>query len=1016
MPNIQLYFLGTPQFRQNGNGIKITNAKGVALLTYLAAKRLPQTREQATTLLWPDSLPQAARKNLRNVLWHIRKTLGEDVVRDESGNLSLGEGVWVDLHAFEDTRPSAPADRLESAAALYQAPLSEGLTVLEAPAFELWLTTERERLARHYLRLLEGLIAAHRTAENWPGVISSARQALACDNLQEPMHQALMEAHARLGERAEALRQYDTLAVILNRELGVGPLPETDNLQRAILNGHIQAQKGSVVRAVVSKPPARQKAPRSKLPFVGRQAEHAKLDDALQQAAAGQNQIVLLTGELGIGKSRLWKEWSQKLPSSFTVLETRCLEATQSLPFAPLTRLFSQSSCINRLIQSSTPMSPIWLSELSRLFPDIKDYRPEVPAPVELPPEEERGRLFEAFTQVLHALNNDLLVLFIDDVHWVDRATLDWLVYLVDRTRHEPLLLVGAYRPSDAPTRLTHLAANWSREGLTQQVPLKRLTLHETSQLITALIGDTALVEALHAKSAGNPYFLIELSRAAPGDTPPALADLVRDRLNRLSGTGQQVVQAAAILEAELEFSILRRTSGRGEEETLNALDELLDAAILVETENGYDFNHPLVASVVRSGLSTARRQFLHKRAAEALEAAHSANLPPAAGSIAGHYEQARHVEQAASYAKMAGDHASSLVAVAEAVTFYRRAYRLDPLPAYQLDLSRALLLLPGGKVEARQTLQTALTRFESQNDAAGIVNACLSLAFSYLPSGEGDKIVEWVERALPHLENTADPEAEARAYFLLGAGGFRVGRSMREAETYLIEARNVAAEHQLSDVAMMSWFEAGNLNLQRGDFAAAQEAFEQSLKFGTVEQNIYQQAICYNNLGYTNLLAGNLEQARHFIDKGLNFADTYSLLMPRQYLYSSRGEIALAAGNLDQAEQWFTNAVNAAETFDNVVHAANIKANLALVERAKGNVDEALALLTTAKQTVADTMHLHLQTQIDLWLAELHLERGELLAARESLAQAQTRLTGRERKALLDWANRVQERLASET
>ena len=467
----------------------------------------------------------------------------------------------------------------------------------DAPEFDLWLASERERLEQAHLRALAELVDLYRAAGAWHDVISTARRALASDNLQEPMHRAIMEAHARLGERPEALRQYDTLRATLERELGVEPLPETEALRQAILAGSLQPPP-----AVPPRAPARRvmlgEAPRA--PYVGRAAELAALDAEKAIAAGGQPRVALLTGEVGIGKSRLWREWAATLPPDLPVLETRCLEATQGLPFAPLTELFSRPALLARLARADSPVSPLWLAEVARLVPELRARRPDLPPPAPLPVEEERRRVFEAFAQCAQAFGGRPLVFFLDDAHWADHATLDWLGYLVHRMREQALLLVVAYRPEDAPAALAHLVAGWGREGLTRRLSLARLTPAEAEALVGALGGDPALADRAQAQSAGNPYFLIELVQAGGADVPPALTELVRGRLDRLPDTARQVAQAAAVLEPDFDFPTLRRTSGRGEEETLDALDALLAAGALVERGGRYEFTHPFVAAVVR--------------------------------------------------------------------------------------------------------------------------------------------------------------------------------------------------------------------------------------------------------------------------------------------------------------------------------------------------------------------------------------------------------------------------------
>ncbi len=1007
MTNTQLYFLGPTQLKNDNQPLKLTNNKGIALLLYLAVKRDPQRREHVMDLLWPDSLPQSARKNMRNTLWQIRKTLGDEFIQVEADRLRLGQNVWLDLNPFEQlTLPSRNVSAIEEAVALYRAPLAEGLHILEAPTFELWLTGERERLNQHYLRLLEALVFNYQTDHKWRQVINTAQRALTNDNLQEPLYQALMKAYTHLGERHEALHIYETLQNILAQELGVTPLPATQNLRQTILEGHLPMP--DKLPNALEPPPTAPAHPPPTTPFVGRELEHQILDTALKAATNNQAQIVMLYGELGIGKSRLWQRWSSTLPHALAILETRCLDTTQSLPFAPLARLLSQSQCFERLFELSSPLSMTWLAELARFFPQIREHHPEIPLPAAVPPEEERRRLFEAFTQAFLALESLPFLLFIDDLHWADQTTLDWLLYLTDRLRHKPFLLVGTYRSSDAPARLKRMIANWNREGIIRHLPLQRLTLPEAKALITALGGDITLAQQLHTKSAGNPYFLIELNRVDPEDTPPELADLLNERLNHLPETAQQVMQAAAVLEAGFEFTTLRHTSGRGEEEILNATDALLKATLLAEKDGGYEFSHPLVATIVRDSLSLARRQFLNRRAAEALEATYTANLAPIAGRIAAHYHEANKPKKAAHYAALAGEHALDLSAFVEAADFYRQAFSWDPTPARKMALGWALFRLPGEGDNARDILEQAIIEFENLKDPAGVVEACLTLAFTFLPSGQGNKIITWVDHALPYLEVVTNPEAEARAHFLLGASGFRMGRPMREAESHFKAARQLATEHQLFEVAAMSWFESGNLLLHRGDFEQAQQAFQQSLTFVKNRKNIYQEAIGFNNLAYAHLLAGNIEQAKQHLKQGLSIADTYALLLPRQYLYSTYGEVALSTGQLDQAEQWFKKAISVAQQFDNAMHITNIQANLALLAQARGDLDQALTLLTTTHTSLEESLNPYLYTKIYLWLAELYLQRDEKSAAQKSLTQAEKRLTGTEQKGLKSWAKRI--------
>ena len=1017
MSKLRFNFLGPAEFMRTGQPVELSVAKAVALLAYLAVRATPQTRDHLTDLLWPDSLPDAARKNLRNMLWTIRKALEDDVLQPDTDRLALSDTVWVDVRVFEAALAPVPGahaldlDQLQQSVDLYRAPLLDGLILSGAPEFEIWLAAERERFGQLYLRAFEALIRSYRTAGRWSDVIATAQRSLAYDKLQEPVYRALMEAHARLGERPEALRHYDRLRTTLARELGVEPLPETETLREAILSSDLGPAEWPKTVA----PPRPRRAPEGERPprlhFVGRQAERAALDRELGLAASGRARVVLITGELGIGKSRLWEEWSASPLPGAIALDTRCLDTTQSLPFAPLTALFRREECFECLFESASPVSPVWLAELARLLPEIREHWPDIPAPVALPPEEERHRLFEAFTQVLHALQGQPLILFIDDLHWADSATLDWLLYLVDRLRHEPLLLVGAYRLDEASVQLVNLTARWNREGIASQLGVDRLTLEEATELIDALDGDVALVQGLHARSAGNPYFLLELSRGTPEGTPPGLAALVRARLERLPEAARQMLQAAAVLDTHVDYRTLRRTSGRGEEETLDALDVLLDAAVVIEREGRYQFAHPLVASVVRDDLSIARRSFLHRRAAESLEAVYAGQLAQVAGQLSRHYAGAGRPKQAAHHAEMAAERALELTATAETVAFYRQSFSLEPTPARRMGLGRALYM-QGDLERARETLCQALDEFQAAGDQSGAAHACLELAESYLPSGQGDQAIEWAKRALADLDIGVDPEAVARSHYLLGAGFVQTGGSLAEAESHLIKAAALAGENDLLEMSARSRFELGNLLAQRGELEAALDAFKKTIALAQAGGARFLEILGHNNLAYHAHLVGDLNTARQHIETGLALAEDRALFIPRQYLYSTRGEIALAEDKLDEADAWLARALVEAEKFDNQLQAANIRANLGLVVRSRGDLDEALLILDEAHRMLAAITAPHLAIQIHLWLAELHLQRGERAVAEEALAWAEAGLVGTERKGLQVWAERVRAEL----
>jgi DNA-binding SARP family transcriptional activator/tetratricopeptide (TPR) repeat protein len=1009
MSSPRLYFLGSPKFEADGAPVEMTSAKAVALLAFLAAARQPQPRERLLGLLWAESADEAARKNLRNLLWSIRKALGDNLVAGDDQQLVIDPSAWVDLWEFEKSDDASAA----SSAALYRGPFLQGLELKEAPDFEIWLTGERERLSQQYMRRVSTEVERLRVAGDWRGVIETASHALGHDELQEPLHRALMEAHGRLGERAEALRQYDALRATLARELGVNPLPETEALRTAILDGTIRPGPASATPLRPSPPPQPTRTAQSFIPFIGREAERHVLDQELQTAANGQVRIILLTGEVGIGKSRLWQEWSASVAPEITTLTTRCLVSTQALPFAPLVELFNNPTICQRLFTTPSPVSPIWLAEVTRLLPDLRESMPNLPAPATLPPEEERRRVFEAFTQCLIALSDQPLVLFVDDMHWADHATLDWLDYVVHRMREQRLMLVAAYRPEDASGHLVRLVTNWLREGLTERISLRRLVPAEMAALVVSQGRDPILTEQAQSLSGGNPYFLIEILRAPHAEIPPVLTELVRTRLDRLPDGARQVLQAASVLASPLDLDTLRRTSGRDEEETIQALDVLLGASILIEREGGYEFAHPLIPTIVQDGMSSARRAFIHRRAAQALQSTYAARLPQVAGQLANHYTQAGDAAHAARFAEMAAERALALAAANEAIDWYRRALASEPTPERQMGLGRVLLR----QVEleqARAAFEAALQEFEARGDRRGASRAALNISETLSPSGRFEEAREWISKGLTFARDEDDKESHVLAHMLLGSEQANDPRSRAEAEANLNEAARDAAESNMPGPAAQALFVLGNLRAESGDLPAALEAYKESIDFARAAGNDFQEVLGHNNYAYHALLLGDLPAAHEHIDAALAISESRALRLSLQHLYSTRGEIALAESRWDEAEEWFQRGLVEAEKNNNPREVANARANLGLAARGRGDLDAALLLIDTARVAAARLSDIYLQTKIDLHLTELYLERHEWTAAKQTLARAEARLAGSGHRRLEEWAQRLAAQPAS--
>jgi DNA-binding SARP family transcriptional activator len=951
MTRLTLNLLGPPRFERDGAPRTLMQAKGTALLLYLAMSRNAQPRERLVDLLWPESLPQAARKNMRNTLWAIGEALGDDLLEHSSGKLRLAPSVLVDVYGLEDgllLLESGSTTALETAAEAYRGPLADGLALHEAPEFEIWLQAERERLAGIYLRLLERIIALHRGAGAWQHVIVQAQRALAADPLREPIHLALIEGYVRLGQRTQAAQQYAALIDILKRELDVAPLPETTARYQALL--------ADVPLPPVELSPRRVRRVEPAVPFIGREAELAVLDDELSRAARGQARVALITGDLGMGKTQLWKTWVDTRAADAIILTAHALQTAEPVPFGPTLALFRQPGPAHAVIRPPSALAPIWLAELARLLPELATLWPNLPPPLALSHAEERARLLQALTEAVRLLAAPLLILAIDDLHWADPSTLDWLVYLIDQLRDAPLLVIATERPQDAPKRLVAIVAAWQRQGRLRQLPLAQLAKHEAGKLLAALgmPDNPAQAADLLRQSGGNPYFLIELQRTRGGVAPDGLAALVRARMQAtVPAHAMQVLQAAAVFGDGATFALLQATSGRGEEETLDALDALGAAAVLIAEDGVYRFVHPLVATIVRADLSPARRAFLHRRAAQALERAHAPHVEHVAGVLTEHYAAAGELPRAAQYAEQATDQAMKVGAFVEAAAYARRALEWGPTARRQLLLGEALM--PSGSAgQAQEQLEAALHGFEQAGDVIGMARACLALALIAIRASQPNVARGWLARmSVQHVE-ALDPALCVQALGV-AASVERQSQAYDAAAALLDQAEQLVRQHRLAALGWQIAFERGNQLADRGDLPAAVSAFAEALRLAQVSNNPVYAGLAYNNLAYHTLLVGDIEQAQLHVDAAVEVAERYALDFLWQYVWSTAGEIALSGGELDRAETAFERAFEAARTTDNRVHMANVRLNQALLAQARNETDRARELLEAARTVFGD-------------------------------------------------------------
>jgi DNA-binding SARP family transcriptional activator/pimeloyl-ACP methyl ester carboxylesterase len=666
MTRLRLDLLGGFEARlEPGSPLTFRTQKAQALLAYLA---LPpgqaHRRDKLAALLWGAMRDEQARTSLRQALYDLRKHLGSaaGALRTEAETVSLDStAVELDVATFTRIAGEGTPEALERAALLYRGDLLEGFSVDEEP-FEGWLMEERERLRELAMETLARLLAHQRKTGVLAAALRTARQLLALDRLQEPVHRTLMRLHAELGQRAAALRQYQHCVTVLHRELGVEPEAETKQLYQEILRR--RATGGPATAGPAAKPtsppllvPAGPDPQLAETPLVGRDAALAQVRAALEQAVAGSGRLVAILGETGIGKSRLAEELiAHATQRSSRILVGRAYESDQILLFGPFVDAFRAGE-IARDAAVLDALGLVRQAELSRLLPGV----------AAAPPAEQVDyrRLFECIVHLLQQLAaREPLLLVLEDLHWADELSLRLLAFLGRRVQTERILVVLTAREeelADSPMLRRTLQDLCQAQQLTP-LHLSALSQPETAALVRFLAPARAAtaVEALSQQvwtaTRGNPFMIVETMRglqegAAEGlALPQRVREVIGRRLERLAEGSRSLLSVAAVIGREFEFELLRRATGLEEDAAAQGVEELVRRRLLTAMGDRLDFTHHRIREVVYSDLPPWRRRHLHRRVAETIEAFCVDRLPDYWEALAEHFERGEGWAKAADY------------------------------------------------------------------------------------------------------------------------------------------------------------------------------------------------------------------------------------------------------------------------------------------------------------------------------------------------------------------------------
>jgi DNA-binding SARP family transcriptional activator/predicted ATPase len=777
MPTLHLRLLGDFSLRYNDQQVTSLNTTRLrSLLAYLVLHRdVPQQRQHLAFLFWPDATEAQARNNLRQLLHQLRQAF-PDVEHFLAADTHMLH--WhpvtpfhLDVAAFEQALTLADAATrrndqralqaaLEQADSLYRGELLPG-------CYDEWILPERDRLRQRYLQALEQLLRLSEARGDTVTAIRHAQRLLGLNPLSEDLYRRLMRLFALNNDRASALHVYHTCVTTLQREMDVDPDQATREAYERLMQQETPTMQAIVHQPLLAATPT----------LIGRKREWEQLHDAWQREILGGPHFVLVTGEAGIGKSRLAEEfllWASQ--QGAVTAKARSYAAEGQLSLAPVTDWLRSEGLRAPLRQ----LDEVWLTEIARLLPELFAEQPALPHYEPVTEYGQRQRFFEALARAILVAPHPLLLL-LDDLQWCDQETLEWLHFLLRFDPTARLLVVGCAREEELPpshplrTFLLHLRTTMR----VTEIPLEPLDAAETAKLAGAVAKRELDLDEelrLYHETGGYPLFVVEMVRAdlgrvsaSPPETdrtqsqaplddartlPPRMHAVLVGRLLQLSASSREFVELAATIGRAFTLDLLITIDNADAESAVRALDELWHKRIVREHgANSYDFTHDKLREVAYAEISAPQRHMLHRRVAQALEAMHAEDLDPVSGQIAAHYERAGMIEQALPYYQRAAAVAQRVYANEDAINLLSRSLELlELLPAGakrdKQELSLQLALAPLYRVtkgwealELERTLDRALALCDTVGDDAQRAQTLYGLQSVYVVQAKLERV-----------------------------------------------------------------------------------------------------------------------------------------------------------------------------------------------------------------------------------------------------------------------------------
>lgn len=754
--------------------------------------------------------------------------------------------------------------------------------------------------------------------------------------------------------------------------------------------------------------------------LIGRSSELSMLEDIVESVLSLRGEAVCISGETGVGKTRLFQELSLARSQEKTIFICSNLSTTtRSIPYYPFREVlrflvFMQDE------QHFDKLPRVYQIELAKIVPEI------LKRPVEEGKEVlmvDRFRLFEGVRKFLELqIANGPLFICIDNIHWADENSLELLHYLVRAFRSKPILFILVYRIEEIQhSAFQNVLHSMARENLMKKITLEPLDKHEVTRIISSIIDTESspeLTEYIYRETGGNPFFIEELLKSLKDDgalnwngseyefdessaktIPYSVEGVIERKLEKLSDRAYSLLEHASVIGRAFSFRFLHEVTGINEGQLFDYLDEILEKRLLSEG-NGeqYVFSEDIVREIIYNRMSKTRLSRFHHGVGEKLLSLNSGNIEKVVEELSYHFYQCGDDEKAVEFSIIAGDRAKYAYASRDAIRFYTRAIDVlessenadtEPGLSECLRNRSSVYNLIGENDLAIADLEKAIIHSEKTGNLEDRADSLIDISRVYKDISLYDKAVETAESALRIYRKVKNIRGEASSLTRIAVGK-RMLREYQISIEYFQRSLKIVRKHSLHKIEINALNGMGSSYTGMGEYEKALKLYDESLNISKKVGDKAGQIASLVNTGNIKYYRGNFAGAIELYRKAMSIIKDIGNRRSEAITCNNLGCICILTGDYANAQKYLSNSLEKYRETGDKVNEAGCFLNLGEMYARHGNIQKAIDIIEDAIRIYNETPDPDGLTKCYIRKGRAYLENSDIHNARDCFNKAE--------------------------